>query len=69
MTAHPDAEPGEGELWVRDGELYVRDVAELLEHTGAVALFPWEGEVFAYVPGRGKVRLEELLKPTLQAVK
>ena len=69
MTAHPDAEPGEGELWVRDGELYVRDCEALLAHTGAVALFPWEGDVFAYVPGQGRVNLHDLLKSKLAAVK
>ena len=69
MTAHPDAEVGEGELWVRDGEFYTFDREALFQAAGIVALFPWEGEVYGYVVGKGRVPLADLLKPKLEAVK
>jgi hypothetical protein len=69
MTAHPDADVGEGELWVREGEFYTFDREALFQAAGIVALFPWDGEVYAYVVGRGRVTLHDLLKPQLGAVK
>lgn len=69
MPALPDAEIGEGEVWIRDGEMYIPGLPALIVATGALAIFPYDGEVWAYVPNRGKVKLEELLKPALQAVK
>lgn len=69
MSAHPEAESVEGEVWVREGEMYALDRERLFSLTGAVAIFPYDGEVWAYIQGRGKVALSELLKPGLQAVK
>jgi hypothetical protein len=69
MTAHPDAEPGDGELWVREGEMYALDRDKLFALTGAVAIFPYEGEVWAFVPGLGKITLSYLMTPRLQVVK
>jgi len=69
MTAHPDADPLEGEVWIRFGEMYIRDAELLFSQLGIVALYPDDDDVYAFVPGRGKVSLHDLLKPTLAVVK
>lgn len=69
MPAHPDDTEGLGETWIRDGELYTPDMEKLIAETGALSVFVWEGEVYAFLPKRGKVALHELLKTKLEPVR
>lgn len=71
MSANPESEPVEGEVWVREGEMYALDREKLFALTGAVAIFPYDGEVYAFIQGRGRVPLSEILKskPKLEAVR
>jgi len=68
MTAHPDADPLEGEVWIRFGEMYIRDAELLFSELGIVALYPDDDDVYAFVQGRGKVPLGDLLKLKLAVV-
>lgn len=54
--------PYEPELFVGDGELWIRDRDEFCDKYGIVGIDRYDGGIMVLIPGRGVVALHDLLK-------
>lgn len=66
--ADPENEDGgefveyEPELFVGDGELWIRNRDEFCDRYGIVGIDRYDGGIMVLIPGRGVVPLHDLLK-------
>lgn len=69
MPEAPFIEDDSGELWVRDGEVYIPDRDGLFDKLGCVALLHTDSAVMGLVLGKGWVPVGDLAKQAKQAGK
>lgn len=64
MSDQPDVEmvEYEPELFVGDGELWIRDRDAFCDKYGAIGIDRYDGGILVLIPGKGAVPLHDLLK-------